>query len=1297
MSAPSLYDSLQIAFNFMEQAEKLAESKEYEAALAALDKAKAYAFNNEALLEDIQQRFDALRNARRHYIKQLEEEAANLFNREPFDAPKAREVLQALLQQDGQSELAQSLWAELPARETAERERQLVVEFEQELQAIWQQAGQLEAAGNGSGALAEFERALIEATKKAADAPNVIPLQRLKLTAAEKRNHARDKWEGIPALIRARKGAELVEYFQALKRNGEVETEFFDENGRFAGRFAIDECIEQAQQLAGHFAQEQVQTYINEAHDLLAESPGAAYQKIQEAFEIANLSSAAKALLEQELREKIQPAIEKREKALAQLQTALSREVPLEAWQALAEIETLDRFTPGLDNARQSLAVTLENNLTRLLETGQQFQELEDFETAQARFQDAIKIGRIIAPYNKTLAQLHRKAEATLELCVQAQKEAAQYEQRLAEISELSQTAPEEARARLTQLAAEELSAQMTAKIERLKTQIELKLGVNQQFHTLEQKMLTAADPVELIPIEEGAKQAGQDHPTDERFARLVERIAARRAYLKGVTLCEDPEQYVEASKLLRQVVERQGDDAAAAQTLLEKISISEQQETDIAITIEEATQAIDKGDFRSAFLLLQAHRYAASRQAARIRELISTATIHWRANVEQQLAELVEKGDFILPQIEFLLHELERSQAPSVDEWRLKALAPAYATTAKDLQELNRWDEAELLWEEAFRLSPKDPAIVEGRRTAHKHRALLQAQSTIDPAERGKILEDLHRAYGDDPMIKRYLAAFYYSQNRYAEARMALTQMRFLLERLDPSVAGSELETIRHMEQRIQESENIDKQKTAIRSQISENAPLDQLREARLAYAKLLATLDQADKLERWWQAVIEEPVKQLKSEVAKLSDKAGTVWERTKMLCKILILQGDAQTREQAQRLLKLAYDQLPPELELVVENPEGIGYGSADEALANHIARAKALHKHIKEMSQIQHIVTDLGVDAGQSALNDALYKLELALEKLYYSQEKRREIVDYKNAGLTTGKWGSIEDTLQELKLKGWSEHRGLRDLSEEVAEAKQRRANLESLVEQINEAVAQEQFNTAQEHLAAMLARDPDDETQLQANLEVVDPYTNQKIVGRDEIEQLIAAKLVLADEVRQWQAQSQPVINWLIVRSRITKLTEQGEFKPAVELARAALGQNNQHPIFKDRAWSLEHYRQYLETFPVTPEQLNSRFAQTTFDETMQKAQLLMSQINECETIIEDLHQKEKEFRQILSNLKPLLQRLNERKFLSSIFASSAEAREIKQQVLDLVKRGREICPAHPGLANFEETEFLNK
>lgn len=80
MSVPSLYDSLQIAFNFMEQAKKLAESKEYEAALAALDKAKAYAFNNEALLEDIQQRFDALRNARRHYIKQLEEEAANLFN-----------------------------------------------------------------------------------------------------------------------------------------------------------------------------------------------------------------------------------------------------------------------------------------------------------------------------------------------------------------------------------------------------------------------------------------------------------------------------------------------------------------------------------------------------------------------------------------------------------------------------------------------------------------------------------------------------------------------------------------------------------------------------------------------------------------------------------------------------------------------------------------------------------------------------------------------------------------------------------------------------------------------------------------------------------------------------------------------------------------------------------------------------------------------------------------------------------------------------------------------------------------
>ncbi len=96
MNGTNLYDSLQIASNFIEQAEKLADTQEFEAAFAALDKAKSYAFNNDDLLDNIQSQHETLNNARRHYIRQLEEKVADQFNQEPFDGQKARELLQSL-------------------------------------------------------------------------------------------------------------------------------------------------------------------------------------------------------------------------------------------------------------------------------------------------------------------------------------------------------------------------------------------------------------------------------------------------------------------------------------------------------------------------------------------------------------------------------------------------------------------------------------------------------------------------------------------------------------------------------------------------------------------------------------------------------------------------------------------------------------------------------------------------------------------------------------------------------------------------------------------------------------------------------------------------------------------------------------------------------------------------------------------------------------------------------------------------------------------------------------------------
>ncbi len=1296
MNGTGLYDSLQIASNFMEQAEKLADALEFEAAFTALNKAKSYAFNNDTLLDDIQLRSKTLNNARRHYIKQLEEEAADMFNQEPFDRQKAREVLQTLHQYDGQNEIAQSLWEELQAKEAAERERRLVREIQKVLEEIWQQGHQLEQAGDGPATLAKYEQGTIEASKKAGDAPEVIPLQRLKLTAVEKHNLAKEKWEKTLQLVLESKGAELVEHFQTLKTRDAEEAPFFDENSKFVGNLPIDECLDRARDLVGHFAQQQVADYLFRARGLLAESPGAAYEIIQEGIEATSASETARNILEQELKENIQPALERREEAVALLDTALSKENPIESWVTLDQVEQTDQYTPGLVDARRQLATTIEQNLAHLLEKGRQFQDLEEFEIAQTRFREAIDISQTIAAYSETLQSLFAQVQKAQDQCLQLEQEVKTFEKQLAEIADLSQADPEQANEDLATLRTKEVSEQAQVKIERLQDQINFRLGVDRSYFSLEQKMLSATDPIDLISTEEGAKQACLDYPDEARFPRLVKRIVARRSYLKGSVLCQDPEQYVEAMDLLQEVVDLKGDDEAEAQQLLDKIATNEQQEADIAIAIEEVTHALDANDPRSAFLLLQPYRYAASPQATRVRELISMATTRWRLDIEAQLDALVTAQEFILPKVEFLIRELERAQSPHVGEWRVKALAPAYANAALDLQELGRWDEAVPLWEEAFRLAPKVPHIVEGRRNVYQHTALVRAQTTTDPAEKEQILKELNRSHSKDSTIKRHLVAFYYNQKRFAEARLALSQAKLLLEHTGSSTAEVDIEALHRMEMRVQEAEKIETQKSAILSQLKGKSTIDDLKEAQLAFNTLLESVpEQATRLQSWWDKLSEVIINDLKKRVAEIADKGGTTWERMGLLSKILVLRTDPQTQDQALRILNLGRDQLLSDLKLVVENPEGVGYGEATEALDKHLSAVKMVGKRIDKLKQLEDNLIELEIEVASHKfdLNDVLYKLDLTNEKLHFTQEKRRKINNHIVVALVTGIWDKANDSMQELELKGWGQHRGVLALAEEIDKAKRKRLNVETAIKQLEAAVAKEDFKLAQDRLAYILNEDPTDETQLQASLEVTDPYTKDKFKDCQEMQDVITQKLVIVEKLSDWEAQGQQSINWPIVRTKISRFADQGNFKSALEMALAAIGQNDGHSMFQqNNIWSLKHLKQHLETFPLESVELNSLYAHSVFDKVDQKSQVLTKQIDECTLLVEDLQQKETDFKQILNRLMPLLQRLKKRQArFSSIFVSS-EIKEIRQQVLELVEHGREICPVYPGFADFDET-----
>jgi len=1298
MSGSSMYDSLQMAYEFIEQADKLADSSEYGAAYVALEKAKTYAFNNKALLDDIQGRYDALKKAQKQFVKGLEAEAADLFNKDRFDGQKARKVLQVLLQQNGQSQLAQSLWAELPTREAAERERRLVDEFQQELEGIWQRARELEESGAGSRAVAEYEQALVEASKKVGDAPTVISFQHLKLMAAEKRDQAKDRWVGTPTLILTRKGEELIDRYEALKQQGETETEFFDENGEFLGRLPVDECIDRAKKMASRFAEQKAQDYLDQARQLLAESPGAAYEKIQEALSIAHPSDFAKSILEQELKDKIEPAMQRREEALAQAKAALGQKDPIEAWLTVYEAERIDKFTPGIEDARQRLLPMVEQEFANLLEAGQQYRAIEDFQKARIRFQGAVEIAQMMFVYDATYQEWYSKAQKAFEDCLQFESDLEQFNQRLDDIAQLSQSEPEQAKEQLTALATQDLLASARAKVERLQVQIGLQIGVDQLYNTLEQKMFEAKDGTELIAIEEGVRQAHLDYPDEERFPRLIDRIIGRRAFLKGSELCEDPQHFLEAQELLQEVIEYDGDDAATAQALLDKIAANEQQEADIAMALQVAFSSLENDDAHSAYLLLEPYRHVVSHQASQVQKMISMAVIRWRSEIDRQLEELVNTGNLSLPKVESLLQQLERSQSPRLAEWQRRALVPAYVNTARDLQELNHWNQAGNLWEEAFRFAPNDPEILEGRRNARKHLALVQAEVSSNPVERENLLDDLNRLYSDDLTIKRYLAEFYYNQNRFVEARLVVAQAKFLAD-VVTSPLSADVEAIRQLEILVEATEDFEKRKSAIRSQLRDRTSFNDLREARRAYEQLLkATPGKVEELEGWWADLIEETVNEMMSQIVKLSDTVGTALARTELLFKVVALQPRPEFQAQAERMLILSYSQLPSEIRSVVGNPEGVGYGSAERALTNHIAKAKDLHNKLVNMSQVKRVALDLGIAFPESTvdLNKALYELELTLEKLYFAQEKHREIKSQIDVAMMTGKWETVHDSLNELKRKHLSQHRGLQEISVEVTKAKHKRTNLEAAIAQIKAAMLLEKFKTVQNRLQYMVAEDPNDEMRLQASLEVVDPYTGLKVKGQQELSSLVAEKLAVFNTLRQWQTNCQPPVNWQIVRARMMGLADGGNFVSAIRLGQSVKGENDEHQgMLQTTSWSWGHVREYLATPPLPREQLNSSHAETMVEQANQQVQILLKHISECDLLIVELQQKEKQFKQILSQLAPLLQQIDKlKKSRSPKFSSSAEDQDIKRQLISLVERGRQLCPTYSVFVKFEENNL---
>lgn len=1282
----SSFDNVQIAYDFIEKAQRLTDDGKYVDAQKALEKAEQYAFNNSALINTIRDRSQAVRETRQQFIKKLETQLADIFNQERFDSTSARNLLHILYKEDPNNKLALSLKDELPTKEAAEQERLSIENFRKQLEKIWETALSFEEAGAGAKAVEEYESALNETLKMVGNSPNSALLEGLRRDAQKKRDKAKENWIGMPTLILDKKGKEFVARYNEKKDNGELYAEFFDENGDFVDKLPIDECIRLATDMASKFADSKAEEYLSQARLLIDESPRAAESKIKDALLLAYLSDFMVDSLNLEVQEKIQPAILRRDSATKKINDALKQTDVENAWFLLSEAEEIDAFAPGLEEARNKLIPILKENFFALLSSGKREAEFENFDYAERIFQDLIKNAQQYFNFGEEFDEFPELAQESYDEFIVFRNKIEALEKNLKGILELSETNPELAIEEITHLESQEANSNEISRIERCKNQVEFKLGAEQLFNSLEQKMLSLKDDVEIIPLEEMAKNAVNSYPTEEKFKFLVERINIRGVFLKGVRLRSDPTKRLEAKGLFEEVISRKGDDAFEAKSLIDEIVANEEQEADIEVAIRQAKTALANKDPRLAYMHLEPYRYFVTRQATKLRELISTSQTEWRNAIDQQLEDAIRDREISFPLVEHLIDELERCKSPRVDEWKTRALAPALASAAKDLQELGKFEGALEVWEEAFRLSPNNSMIVDGRRNAQKQRNLINAQLTSDILEKEQSLNDISNLYPDDISIKRILAEFYYSHEKYVEANMIVKQAAVLAKTKVASDYQDDIEAILNLESLLVEANTIEATKLTIYTMLAGNVSIESVWEAKKHYRMLLSEFpDHKEQLEAWWTEISNDNSQKLNEKLSNLLEQPGATWKRTELLIKMYILASENKIQQEINNLVSLTYQRhLPEQLSLVLENPTGKHFGTRMDALKKHIAKAHGLYSELKNISQFESISTQLNIEIPEEEIDieEKQLLLENMLENLHVVMAKVTEIKSQIQVALATGEWDPIDDSLGNINELEFSNHRGVQNIKKEVESAKKMRQDADEIIQEIKSAFQLEDFQKVNSGLAKLKLSDPAGTMMLLESIEVADPFTGKSITGQSDISKAIKSKESILHRINSWLEKQSPVVEISDIEETIKNYSAEGDFERAIGLAKAVISEENLHVEygFNKTQWSWGHARRVLKEKIVSDDEINSNKAERLLNEAKTKLQQLEENIQAFKLMATQLEKSETLFYEILNDLTPLIEKVNSSSLFDELFQNK-ELLKTRQQARELIAEGQKICP----------------
>ena len=1297
----SSFEHVQLAYELITKARISSDAGKYADAQETLSRAEKYAANHPDLMNNIKEQRQAIHETRSQFIKKLEEQLGEIFASDRFEGEKARSLLHILVKEDGGNELAAAFMQELPNKEEAERERRLVEGFRIEIEKIWQKAKEYENQGAGSLAVEEYDRAVKEALIKAGNSQNSPLLIGLRTEAQKKRNRAKEIWEGTPTLVLDKQGKELIERYERLRQENVNEAEFFNEAGEWDGRYPIDKCIKLATEMASRFADKKADEYLGQARGILDESPVAAENKIREALALSYLSNISRTSLEAELKERVIPAVQRRDDANKKIKEALSQADAEKAWLLLSEAEELDQFSPDLPEARIKLVPMLLVQFNDALSSAKREAELENFNVADEKFREISEAAKRYSNYGIEFQDLLDVAWKASDDYVLFKNKIDVLDKQLADIISLADTDPGFANEQIKQLESHDVTETERSKIERCRIQVDFRLGVEHLFNSLEDRMLTCKSEVELIPLEEMAREAISSYPTEIKFKKLAERISVRSMFLKGVRLKNDPKKRLEAKELFDKVLSKKFDDAVDAQIYIDEITISEEQEGDISIALKQAKDALDGNESRVAYLYLEPFRYSASRQSAQIKKIISIALTEWQQYIDKRLEEIAYSSEISLPYVEGLIAELIRSQSPRLNDWKERALAPALANAAKDWEYIGKFDTSMQLWEDAFLLAPKNPVVSEGRKNAKKQKRLADAQLAMDLFEKEQILNDLNNIYPDDLQVKRSLAEFYYFQSKYVEAQLVVKQANFLAKRFSAVEGNEDVTAIRTVESLLAETEIIEVRKLSIQAKTSGHVSVENYWEAKSIFSLTVSEFSHREReLNDWWGELAQGGANRLIENISNLSAQMNVTWRQIELLFKLVILDSSDKNKQELETLLILGLKQLPELISSVVENPTGKNFGGRAEALQNHIDKANTVYLDLKNISEFKRIASELGVSwpAGQVSPGEKLLILKETIANLNAVLYKRDEIRSRIQAALVTGEWEPAEEGLDEIKKLNFEDHRGIQDIWDEIEKAKELRRNADEVVSDVKSSFSGERFNDVIAGLDRLNKIDPLGITMLSFTLEVNDDLTGKILIGAQDVRTDIDEKIQAHEKISKWLGAQKDTIKRQELHDRITQYKSVGNFEKAINLCKEFVKTESENITsdFGDGIWTWGHKYIELQKWSSQKFDVNSRTAADLLQIIQQQINSINEDIIELEKLQVKLEQEQIQLNRIVSELRPLIERLKSKNIVDDLL-NSRELIQVRSKAMSLIEDGQRLSPNYQVFLDLLRSNILRK